>query len=212
MATQQAYSVSPLLRGQTEERFEAQICDTDIEQSMSDWNDYWFPLNRKFNEMLKESNADLTKWPQSLHWDWEAKLRRVEASEHLKSFSVICDSKTQAVVIVDLSKRCVLSGQKDETLVYIDYIETAPWNRLSIMGLKPEFRGCGLLLIRQSVEYSIDCSFKGRIGLHSLPQSETLCADRIGMTDLGIDQDYQNLRYYEMTPEQSSNFLKRSSM
>ena len=197
----QAYSASSLLRGKTQERVKAQICETDIEQSISDWNDYWFPVTRKFNELLKESNTDLTKWPQSLHWDWEAKLRRVEASEHLKSFSVIRDSKTQALVIVDLSKKCVLSGQKDETLVYIDYIETAPWNRMSITGLEPEFRGCGLLLIRQSGEYSIECSFKGRIGLHSFPQSETLYVNKIGMTDLGIDKDYQNLRYYELTPE-----------
>jgi hypothetical protein len=49
--------------------------------------------------------------------------------------------------------------------------------------------------------------FKGRIGLHSLPQADEFYRLR-GMTDLGTDQTNQNLRYFEMTAEQARAFLE----
>lgn len=213
MANHNVYSIVPLLRGDADEFVEARICKAEIEQSISDWNDFWFPKNRDFLQQLKDINKDLTKWPQSLHWNWESKLRRVARTKHLESFSIICEGKTQALVIVDVSRRCALPSQKGKKLVYIDFIETVPWNRrnFTLQGLKPAFRGCGHLLIRHTVEFSLDSSYEGRIGLHSLPQTENYYVEKIGMTDLGIDTDYQNLKYYEMTPEQSISFLVRSS-
>ena len=201
----------PLLRSSAGKPVEAEICRTTIAQSISDWNDYWFPKNLEYMQLVKDKNKDLAKWPQSIHWNWESKLRRVEGSSHLESFSIICEGKTQALIILDKSRRSVLSCQKDKFLVYIDYIETAPWNRYNYSGFKPIYRGCGILLIRQAVEFSFENFYDGRIGLHSLPQSEKYYVDKIGMTDLGVDTSYQNLRYYEMTPEQSNNFLLRSS-
>lgn len=211
MVTNDTYSKVVLVRGSNGEPVEAMICKTRISQSISDWNNFWFPKNREKLQFQKDNDKDISKWPQSIHWNWESKLRRVEASTHLESFSIICEGKTQALIIVDLSRRCVLPSQKDKKLVYIDFIEVAPWNRDNFSGIMPIFRGCGYLLIRQTVEFSRDNSCDGRIGLHSLPQSEKYYINKIGMTDLGIDTSYQNLRYYEMTPEQSKNFLFRSS-
>ena len=51
--------------------------------------------------------------------------------------------------------------------------------------------------------------FKGRIGLHSLPQSNNFYANKVGMTDMGQDEEYQNLRYFEMTPEQAEAFIEK---
>jgi hypothetical protein len=51
--------------------------------------------------------------------------------------------------------------------------------------------------------------FKGRIGLHSLPQANAFYANTCGMTDLGFDQDYEGLRYFEMTPGQAEAFIAK---
>lgn len=67
------------------------------------------------------------------------------------------------------------------------------------------------MLIRHTVEFSFESSFEGRIGLHSLPQTENYYVKKIGMTDLGIDTAYQNRKHYEMTPKQSKIFLIRRS-
>ena len=53
--------------------------------------------------------------------------------------------------------------------------------------------------------------FKGRIGLHALPQSEGFYASKIGMTDMGKDPGYHDLRYFEMTAEQAENFIQKGS-
>ena len=44
------------------------------------------------------------------------------------------------------------------------------------------------------------------MALHSLPQAERYYRDVCGMTDLGPDPAYDNLRYFEMTAEQAAEF------
>lgn len=97
MANQNDYSIILLLRGEIDEFVAARICIAEIEQSISDWNDYWFPTNRGYLQQLKDLNKDMTKWPQSLHWNWDSKLRRVDQTKHLESYSIICEGKTQAL-------------------------------------------------------------------------------------------------------------------
>ncbi len=46
-------------------------------------------------------------------------------------------------------------------------------------------------------------------GLHSLPQANGFYANTCGMTDLGPDPGYDNLRYFEMTPEQAQVFIAK---
>ena len=40
------------------------------------------------------------------------------------------------------------------------------------------------------------------------PQADDFYRRRCGMTDLGADPNYQNLRYFEMTEEQSRVFIE----
>lgn len=62
-----------------------------------------------------------------------------------------------------------------------------------------------------AIAFSEQEGFKGRIGLHSLPQAENFYRDRCGMIDLGPDATYQNLRYFEMTPDQAKAFLEEET-
>jgi hypothetical protein len=73
---------------------------------------------------------------------------------------------------------------------------------------EPRFSGVGTVLMAAAIQFSIDEEFSGRVGLHSLPQADDWYR-KCGMTDLGPDAgEKQNLRYFEMTPEQAKEFLK----
>ena len=90
-------------------------------------------------------------------------------------------------------------------LVYVDYLEVAPWNQ-SFAGTSKKYRGAGPILLTAAVELSFDEGFKGRVGLHSLPQAESFY-EKEGMIDLGPDAQVQNLRYYEMTSDVAQTLL-----
>jgi hypothetical protein len=61
------------------------------------------------------------------------------------------------------------SNAERQNLVYVEFIESAPWNRAersSTATLSRHER-----LIRAAIELSKSEDFKGRVGLHSLPQA-----------------------------------------
>jgi len=60
-------------------------------------------------------------------------------------------------------------------------------------------------LIRAAVAVSVEEEFRGRIALHSLPQSEPFYGRF--MEDLGIDPDVEELRYFEMSEERALKFM-----
>jgi len=80
-------------------------------------------------------------------------------------------------------------------------LQFAPGALINTAGSSNDFVG-------GSIHLSIEEEFQGRIGLHSLPQADEWYRNSCGMTDLGRDHAIQDLRYFEMTPEQASEFLK----
>ena len=122
-------------------------------------------------------------------------------------FSVVAQGETQGLAQVDLTKASRESSQAGRPLVYLDYLEVAPWNRPEF-GAAPRLRGVGSALLTAAVALSDEEGFRGRLGLHSLPQADAFYR-KIGMTDLGQDSAYQNLRYFEMTAEQARAFLEK---
>ena len=95
--------------------------------------------------------------------------------------------------------------------MYVEYVENAPWNRNDLLFDPPTYRGVGTILIRAAIETSGAEGFKGRIGLHALPQSNDFYANKCGMTDLGPDSNYQYMHYFEMTTDQSEEFIARGA-
>ena len=101
---------------------------------------------------------------------------------------------------------CRLPEQAGEPLAYVHYLATAPWNAPDFTDA-PRFGAVGSILIAAALQVSIENGIQGRLGLHALPQAETFYRNHVGMTDLGPDADTENLRYFEMTSEQASNYL-----
>lgn len=99
--------------------------------------------------------------------------------------------------------------QEGKTILYIQYIETAPWN-LPVFVEQPMYSLVGTNFIDVAIRVSLDEECGGRIALHSLPQSDGFYT-KCGMIDLGQDSGFDNLRYFEMTKEQAASFISEEN-
>lgn len=186
----------------------AELWDAITEKQLADWEGEWVPELLKALQRLRRAGVERRHWPQSRHWDWRRKTEALQGMLSNPGFSIVCADLTQGMMFVDTTtKRCRLDSQKGKDLVYVSFVENAPWNRKELLFDPPRYRGVGTILIRAAIELSKQEEFKGRIGLHSLPQSNGFYANSCGMTDLGADQEYQGLRYFEMTPDQAEAFI-----
>jgi len=85
------------------------------------------------------------------------------------------------------------------------YLATAPWNLRALIG-HPRYAGVGFVFLHAAIQMSIDNGFKGRIGLHSLPQAEAFY-EKHGFLCLGADPEKEGLKYYELTPQAAHEFI-----
>ena len=194
-------------RGEPEE---AELWDEITEHQLADWEGEWMPEQFKVMQRLRRAGVERRHWPQSRHWNWRKKTETLQGMLANPGFSVVCGGLTQGMMLVDTTmKRCRLDGHRDRHLVYVEFVENAPWNRPELFD-PPRYRGVGSILIRAAIALSEELEFHGRIGLHSLPQANGFYANTCGMTDLGADPDYEGgLRYFEMTPEQARAFIAK---
>jgi hypothetical protein len=198
-----------LLNVQTGQAESAQLLHAITDQQLADWEGQWVPELFAALKRLREAGIERKHWPQSRHWDWRRKTEALQGMLASPGFSIVCSGATQGLMLVNLaSERCRTEAQKDKHLAYVSFVENAPWNRPELVD-QPRYRGVGTILIRAAIELSKVEEFKGRIGLHSLPQANAFYANTCGMTDLGADQDHQGLRYFEMTPEQAEAFIAK---
>ena len=203
-------TVSPvyLLAVESDAAVEAELRDAIEEAQLADWEALWRPALDDAIRRLHAAGVPRRGWPQSRHWDWRDKLRAIEHLLAHRTFCIVCEGETQGLMAVNLTKTARMPTQKGKPLVYVEYLENAPWNRPELFS-PPRYRGVGSILVRAAIECSIQEEFKGRIGLHSLPQADRFYQGTCGMTDLGPDASYQNLRYFEMTPEQAQAFAQK---
>ena len=107
-----------------------------------------------------------------------------------------------------------LAEQAGKPVVYVDYLESAPWNikpLMNALGKSPLLGGIGTRLLEAAVQKSIEEGFKGRLALHSLPTSEQFYLKACGMTAVGRDPAKQNLLWLEFTAEQADRFITRGT-
>lgn len=195
-----------LLEEATGHGIEAELRDAIEQAQLDDWQSRWRPALASALQHLADQCVPQSQWPQSRHWNWPQKLARVQGLLAYRGFCVVAQGETQGLAQIDLTKLSRDPGQLGRPLVYLDYLEVAPWNRRELQATT-RFRGVGTALLSAAVQLSFDEDFKGRLGLHSLPQADAFYR-RIGMTDMGPDPSYQSLRYFEMTAERARAFLE----
>lgn len=155
-----------------------------------------------FEQLWKPRFASLA--PDS-HWDWVAKAKHAVSSMALETFALECAGDTQGLMLVNLASFAKLSSQLGRDILYVELLATAPWNRptQSQAGI---YKGVGRVLIATAIRFSIDQGFGGRIGLHSLPTSQSWYRDTILLTDCGYDEA-KDMQYFEMTNQQAKAFF-----
>jgi hypothetical protein len=169
-------------------------------------DDKWLAYLDAMEGAMSRAGATFTK-PENYHWRWHPK---VGCSSHLLScptLAVECDSEAQGFMLLKTDGHFAqLVPEKGKPLVYIPFLATAPWNQRGLAD-QPRFSGVGTILLRAAITISLDAEFKGRIGLHSLPQAEGFYECH-GFHCLGVDPDKENLKYYELSPAKAAEFMK----
>ena len=201
-------SVIYLLQVATDKLVEAELFDGIGDHHLESWRKTWLPEIMAAKERLIQSRLPGPQWPLDLHWNWDEKMADARATFlGRRSFCVLCQGGLQGMMLVDLTRTGRLREQTRKELVYVEFLATAPWNRKEL-ACTPKFRGVGRALVRAAIELSLEEEFRGRIALHSLPQADEFYQVKCGMTPLGKDAKYQNLTYFEMTPEQAETFRR----
>lgn len=166
----------------------------------------WGPHRAQLKRDLLRLGIPKSEWPESLHWDWGSKgpeLKLLESS----GYALHCEGRCHGAM---LTKTASYSSRLDKgrPLVYVDYLEAAPWNwNVAHLNQRGEFRGVGSLLFLAALRQSVAEGFHGRIGLHALPQAESFYEGPCRMTALGRDPNKQNLRYFELTRSEAEKHL-----
>ncbi len=155
----------------------------------------WSVYKKRF---LRQRRAAGKPIPEHSHWNWKLKLEqeRLENSFY-KCFAVVRDDP-QGLMMLKYGSRFVSRqvGQEGQPLVYLAYVESAPWNLKEYCD-NVSYSGIGKEFYKTAIRFSNLLGFAGRIGLHSLPGAEGFYAKTCQMVSLGRDSDYDDLVYFE---------------
>lgn len=183
------------------------LLETDLSpQVLVEVEQEWGPFRRNAARRLLQSGTPPQQVPSHWHWDWGTKSQNLQLLAY-RCFGIECDRKMQGMMMVlTAGKQARLGPDVGKPLVYIDYLESAPWNVIPLVDV-PIYSGIGMVLMRTAIQLSLDEGFHGRVGLHALPQAEEFYRDKCGMQGSGNDTQYQNLPYYEMTRDLAQQFM-----
>lgn len=198
-----------LMDGGTREPVEATLIQDVSAAEVQAADALWSAFSQEAAQTARAGGVPAWELPEHRHWQWQRKMQT--ATPARRFFGVECQGEMQGLMAVRMDKLGRLPEQAGLPLVYVDYLATAPWNYvpfLALIGRAPRFRRSGEAMMQASVALSREIGRQGRIGLHALPQADSFYA-RLGMNALGIDEAYESLGYFEMTPEQASRMVNR---
>jgi hypothetical protein len=196
----------PDLQDRTTSAFEtAELFQTLDQKNFDDFQTLWWPALKARRAQFASSEAAASANVQDAHWDWVQVAKDAARLMQYETFSVECAGQTQGLMLVNLAKFARVAPATNRELAYVELVATAPWNRPKFVPT-PKYKGVGQVLIATAISLSADQGFKGRIGLHSLPQSVEWYVETRAFTDCGFDAD-KKMRYFEMTESQAAAFL-----
>ena len=154
---------------------------TLTEKHLDDFETFWK------SRLLNSSEEDG-------HWNWTNKNRFTLLSSDYEKYAIECEQITQGLMMLEVGNY-YSRNRPDLKLVYVDFVSTAPWNRISLKN-PPDYKGIGATLLRFAQERSKTLGYEGRVGLHSLPKAEKFYKKQ-GMIDFGVDSEKEDLVYFE---------------
>ena len=143
---------------------------------------------------------------QHSHWNWVNKAQALRAGLlSIKCVGIEVEGEWQGLAMVDLdSHYSEMNPDKGKPLVYVEFLESAPWN-LREMCDYPRFKLIGTRLMEAIVKLSINEGFHGRVGLFALPRAEYFY-EKLWMVHVEGAIRY-GMKLYEMTRENVLTFL-----
>jgi len=105
-------------------------------------------------------------------WKWYGIVQEETASGFGEAVCIVTsDRQVQGAAVYRFDARsCLEAGQGS---VFLEYLATAPWNRERLCR-EPRCRGVGLVLLKFVVRHSAKLGLKGRVGLASLNDPDTV--------------------------------------
>ncbi|OGL15862.1 MAG: hypothetical protein A3F92_09465 [Candidatus Rokubacteria bacterium RIFCSPLOWO2_12_FULL_71_22] len=197
------------------------LVDAELHDSLSlddllDAEALWAPAKIQIARELLNRSVPRSEWPQSLHWNWAEKAITLKPYapgpfSAYRLFGLRAEERWQGLLLGCCVGHPTRLAPVGRDLVYVEFVETAPWNwQPSGIGQGPLFKGTGLQLVELAVRWSEDLDFRGRVGLHSLPQADSFYRGACGMSDLGPDPKYRQLRYFELDESHARTFLEEN--
>lgn len=204
-----------LLNRHTQQMEPVDLVDGIKPEDVTSFEQRWLPPMRAKIEELRQAGTltpqEATRWNVAdAYWQWPAKVRDRAGELQWASYALRCGGDTQGLMFMNLVYKCRLPQQLKQHMVYVDLVSTAPWNRPRLMP-NPLYGGVGTILVTEAIIRSLTEGYKGRIGLHSLPGAESLYQQKFKMDCLGPDPAYDDLLYFEMTPQQADAVLSSTA-
>ncbi len=171
----------------------------------------WKPIRDLAVQRLRASGktvAEIQRLIQHAHWDWARKAGPLLAGlDAIRYFGIEVDGQWQGLVMLDLASQFAqLEPDRGKPLVYVEFLEVAPWN-IAPLVTEPRYGIVGTRLVESAVRQSISEGFRGRIGLVALPQAQSFYERTCGMTRVE-GAGHHGMAWYEMTQKAAELFLR----
>lgn len=151
MTRQQDIQIVRLFEVETQRYVKGEFRNFISDENLADWQAKW--LSEQYRSIVRiiEGGGNVLDHADSSKWNWRKKVSFMRLNPRQRGFSLVYQGVTQGMIIVDISKKCKHPAQKNENLVYIDYIQVAPWKNRKLNGNSVRFSGlarslCGRLL------------------------------------------------------------------
>lgn len=168
--------------------------------SVFQWQEHWKDFAYEHDVPASESD----------HWDWLGKSLFPGHVGHDVEFLIVAAAdrggdRCHGLMKLVWPKESRLAPGR--SVLYVDYLEIAPWNRSDCP--VREVTGLGTALIAHSVVLSAELGFEGRLALASLPQAKMFYAG-LGMAECGFGSGRDHkLPYFEFDIAGAQRFLNR---
>lgn len=199
-----------ILERATNQPVEAELVDALVPEDLMVLEAVWTPERARIILEIGRAGLLHEDRPQSLSWNWRAKAQHLRLTQ-AKGYGVVCQEEWQGAMLTKSGTHFAHLGEAHgKPLVYIDFLEVAPWNwTVPGIGQTRRYGYIGPHLFERAVRQSFDDGFEGRVGLHALPQSESFYAGACRMAVLGADEEHENLTYFELSRDNALRILER---
>ena len=201
MSVHKAY----IIDAATNDPVEVVLHDTLSVDVLLDIESQWVPARQNLRSKLENLGIAQKNWPESLHWDWGRK-SVVLAFGDADDFRIMGIRRhtiwEAAIVTLCKNHLALVAPDVGKPLVYVDYLEAAPWNWTVERLQTRKFKAAGPALLCAAIEQSYAKGWDGRVGLHALPQATSFYLSQ-GLQFVKNDPSKHNLSYYELSASEA---------